>query len=52
YGEGFDRELHRVIAHGLLHLTGYDDATEAEQKRMRAAENSALALLEQLQAQK
>lgn len=52
YGEGFDRELRRVIAHGLLHLTGYDDGTEAEQKRMRAAENSALALLEQLHAQK
>ena len=52
YGEGFDRELHRVIAHGLLHLTGYDDLTEAEQKRMCAAENDALALLDEIKTQK
>lgn len=44
YGEGFDRELHRVIVHGLLHLIGYDDVTETKQKKMRAAENRALRL--------
>ena len=48
YGEGFDRELHRVIAHGLLHLIGYDDTTPAQQKKMRAQENAALDLLTQL----
>lgn len=48
YGEGFDRELHRVIAHGLLHLIGYDDITPALQKEMRAQENAALDLLTQL----
>ena len=48
YGEGFDRELHRVIAHGLLHLIGYDDTTPALQKKMRAQENAALDLLTQL----
>lgn len=48
YGEGFDRELHRVIAHGLLHLIGYDDTTPALQKKMRAQENVALDLLTQL----
>lgn len=42
YGEGFERELMRVIVHGLLHLTGYDDVTPYKQKRMRAAENRAL----------
>ena len=52
YGEGFERELHRVMAHGLLHLTGYDDGTEAEQKQMRAAENAALALLDEIKAAK
>lgn len=52
YGEGFDRELHRVMAHGLLHLTGYDDGTEAEQKQMRQAENAALAALATLQQEK
>ena len=43
YGEGFDREIMRVIVHGLLHLIGLDDHTEQEQKQMREAENSALA---------
>ena len=32
----------RVIAHGVLHLIGFDDHTAAEQKRMREAENKAL----------
>ena len=42
-GEGFEREIMRVIAHGLLHLIGFDDHTAAQQKKMREAENSALA---------
>ena len=46
YGEGFERELHRVIVHGLLHLVGYDDVSEWKQRRMRAAENRALKLLD------
>ena len=45
YGEGFERELHRVMVHGLLHLVGYDDVTPWKQQRMRAAENRALKLL-------
>ncbi len=48
YGEGFDRELHRVIVHGLLHLTGCDDTTPALEKKMHAAEDEALELLENL----
>lgn len=44
YGDGFERELLRVIAHGLLHLTGYDDVTENKQKKMRSAENRSLKL--------
>ena len=48
YGEGFDRELHRVIVHGLLHLVGYDDRDAWHQQRMRAAENRALALYDRL----
>ncbi|MBQ9398717.1 MAG: rRNA maturation RNase YbeY [Bacteroidales bacterium] len=50
YGEGFDRELHRVIVHGLLHLIGYDDVTPWKQQRMRAAENRALKIWEAMQA--
>lgn len=43
YGEGFEREMMRVIAHGLLHLIGFDDHTATQQKKMREAENTALA---------
>ena len=45
YGTGFSKELYRVIIHGVLHLIGYDDLTEADSKLMRDAENKALALL-------
>ena len=48
YGEGFDRELHRVIVHGLLHLIGFDDVTPELQKEMTVQENKALDLLLQL----
>lgn len=48
YGEGFSREILRVIAHGLLHLTGYDDVTPAKQKKMTSAENAALLLYDEL----
>lgn len=45
YGTSFDNELHRVIVHGLLHLIGYDDHSDADTVAMRAAEDRALALL-------
>ena len=35
----FAEELKRVMVHGLLHISGMNDATEAEQKKMREAEN-------------
>ena len=50
YGEGFERELLRVIVHGLLHLIGYDDGDAWHQQRMRAAENRALALYDKMRA--
>lgn len=37
-------ELHRVMAHGLLHLCGFGDKTPSEIKRMRAEEENALDL--------
>ncbi|MDR3134232.1 MAG: rRNA maturation RNase YbeY [Prevotellaceae bacterium] len=43
YRQPFDNELRRVMAHGLLHLCGYRDATAAEQKQMRSMENKYLA---------
>ncbi len=48
YGEGFDRELHRVIVHGLLHLIGFDDVTPELEKEMHHQENIALDILQQL----
>lgn len=36
-------ELHRVLAHGLLHLTGYKDKTSEESNMMRKKEDTALA---------
>lgn len=45
YGEGFDRELDRVIVHGLLHLTGCDDTTSALEKEMHSAEDEALKMI-------
>lgn len=39
-----DKELHRVLAHGILHLIGYNDKTEEEIKEMRAKEDYYLEL--------
>lgn len=38
----YERELHRVIFHGALHLCGFNDKTEAETVRMRAGEEACL----------
>lgn len=48
YGEGFERELYRVMAHGLLHLIGFDDTTADLQAEMTLQENAALALLDSM----
>lgn len=42
YGEPFDKELLRYIAHGILHLSGHDDSTEKERSRMREEEDRLL----------
>lgn len=38
----FQEELHRVMAHGLLHFIGFDDHSEKDIKAMRKAENAAI----------
>ena len=48
YGTEFDDELNRVIVHGLLHLIGYDDHSEEDQKTMRSKEDYYLAQREKL----
>ena len=45
FAVGFEHELHRVMAHGILHLCGFGDKTSAEQTVMRAKEDEALAIL-------
>lgn len=42
YGVSFYDELHRVLAHGILHLCGLKDKTAKQEKEMRKAENHAL----------
>lgn|SRR5690554_4547253 len=37
-----EQELYRVIIHGVLHLIGFDDHTEADKLVMRKAEDDAL----------
>ena len=39
FNTGFIKELYRVIFHGILHLIGYNDKTEEEQKLMREKED-------------
>ncbi len=44
-GVDYDNELHRVIAHGLLHLCGINDKGPGERAIMEACEDNALKLL-------
>jgi rRNA maturation RNase YbeY len=39
YNVNFDNEMLRVMLHGILHLVGYDDKTEAEKQKMRQHED-------------
>ena len=40
----FDQELKRVMAHGVLHMMGYNDKTQEEKNLMRQKEESCLSL--------
>ncbi len=42
------REMHRVLVHGILHLSGQGDKRDDEAQQMRAKENRYLELLDQL----
>ena len=37
--ENFNREICRVIIHGILHLCGYNDKTSKEKEKMRKLED-------------
>ena len=44
FGQPYERELYRVIIHGILHLCGINDKGPGERELMEAAENRALAM--------
>ncbi len=48
FGNTFDSELQLVMAHGVLHLLGFEDKDASSEKKMREAEAAALNLLEHL----
>ena len=43
FGTTLQRELHLYVVHGLLHLDGFDDATAADSKKMRAKQEKIVA---------
>lgn len=45
HSKDFNVELHRVLAHGILHLCGYKDKTDDEMKEMRNKEDYYLNIL-------
>lgn len=45
HSKDFKIELHRVLAHGILHLCGYKDKTEEEIQEMRNKEDYYLNIL-------
>ena len=42
YGHSFERELHYLIVHGVLHCLGYDHMTDEEKAEMREKEELVL----------
>lgn len=44
----FEKELSRVMIHGILHFMNYKDKTPAEAEKMRKAEDKYIAFLEEL----
>lgn len=46
YGLKLDEEMKRVLVHGILHLIGYNDKTQEEQKIMSLKEEEKLKIYE------
>lgn len=44
YNVDFEKELERVMVHGVLHFVGYKDKTDEDSKMMRQKENQYLSL--------
>jgi len=48
FDTSFKREAYRYVIHGVLHLVGYDDATETGRETMRRLENQYLNAIDAL----
>ena len=44
YQQPFDREMRRVLVHGLLHFLGYKDKSPSQKAEMRSKEEACLSL--------
>jgi rRNA maturation RNase YbeY len=44
----FDNELKRLLIHGFLHFSGFDDKTNSQREKMKAAENDLLILFRRI----
>lgn len=45
YGHSFERELHYLLIHGILHCLGFDHIQESDKTEMRAQEEKILNVL-------
>ncbi|MBQ8685827.1 MAG: rRNA maturation RNase YbeY [Clostridia bacterium] len=45
YGHSFERELHYLIVHGIMHCLGYDHMTDEDKAQMREKEERILGKL-------
>ena len=45
YGHSYERELHYLLVHGIMHCLGYDHLTDEDKTEMRAREERVLTLL-------
>ncbi len=52
YGVDVEHELLRVIVHGFLHMIGYNDKTDEDQKKITEMEDFYLELWDDLQKEK
>lgn len=48
YHVTFNNEILRLVTHGILHMSGYDDKTKAKRKRMKIVEDMFVQKLKKL----
>ncbi len=42
YGHSYQREMHYLLVHGIMHCLGYDHVTDEEKRKMREREEAVL----------